>query len=172
MLNIFNTQLQGIFQHITSQETAIEDSARIMAQSILGDGAIYMYTDDEALLTEAQQTYDALPDMQPLTAQNANHLTSLDTALFFIEDEHEEETDHLLERTKASGASLLLILPSETSATYRTAQADVTIETSLTTPLIPMDHRRIGYPRTLVQLYVYEALYVTLQDILSEYDDC
>lgn len=56
MLKIFSTQLSGYFSRVSQKEEMnIEDSARLLAQALIGDGFIYLYGTNEmdGVVTEA-----------------------------------------------------------------------------------------------------------------------
>lgn len=56
MLKIFSTQLSGYFSRLSQKEEMnIEDSARLLAQALIGDGFIYLHgtNEMEGIVSEA-----------------------------------------------------------------------------------------------------------------------
>ena len=69
MIKILLTQLNGYFNKLAeSEEMAIEDGARLLAQAIMGDGRLLIHGFDEmeAVVLEATKGKETLSKAEPL----------------------------------------------------------------------------------------------------------
>lgn len=65
MLKIFSTQLSGYFSRVSQKEEMnIEDSARLLAQALVGDGFIYLHGTNEMEGVIAEALFGAEPMKQ------------------------------------------------------------------------------------------------------------
>lgn len=65
MLKIFSTQLSGYFSRVSQKEEMnIEDSARLLAQALVGDGFIYLHGTNEMDGVVAEALFGAEPMQQ------------------------------------------------------------------------------------------------------------
>ncbi len=65
MLKIFSTQLSGYFSRVSQKEEMnIEDSARLLAQALVGDGFIYLHGTNEMEGVVAEALFGAEPMKQ------------------------------------------------------------------------------------------------------------
>lgn len=65
MLKIFSTQLSGYFSRVSQKEEMnIEDSARLLAQALVGEGFIYLHGTNEMEGVVAEALFGAEPMKQ------------------------------------------------------------------------------------------------------------
>lgn len=65
MLKIFSTQLSGYFSRVSQKEEMnIEDSARLLAQALVGEGFIYLHGANEMEGVVAEALFGAEPMKQ------------------------------------------------------------------------------------------------------------
>ncbi|MFC0272443.1 DUF2529 domain-containing protein [Metabacillus herbersteinensis] len=177
MMKIFTTQVTGHFNRILDQEELqIEDSARLLAQAVVGAGSIYIYGHRElhGVVVEATIGSERLDSAKPLFKENGDlvPLTSADRILLFSYTSIDEETITLAKKLQEKGIQTIGV-----SALMKNEEngldsiTDLHIDSKLRQPLIPDDDgSRYGYPALMVALYVYYALRFTVKEILSEND--
>ncbi|QKS72785.1 DUF2529 family protein [Paenalkalicoccus suaedae] len=164
-MKIFDTQLKGLLQKLDQFEEDFEDASRMLAQSILGDGAVYWYTEEEldGIFLQTQMGTDAITKSARIEECTEAH--PIDTALFFAKSGESEELRAALE--KVAGMTTIVFAPKAGAATEG---ASFVIETGVTRGLIPMeDGSRVGEPHLLMALQAYYRLYFLVTEILEEY---
>jgi len=173
MIKIFTTQLNGYFNRILDQEEfQIEDGARLLAQAIVGEGAIYIYGSHEmaGILNEALYGAEPLRYVKPL--KNLDDITQTDRVLLFSRFSHDDDVIEKAKQLSQKGISMVGVSTiidhkGESLEEY----VDIHIDTKLKKPLIPTDDgSRTGFPSLMLSLYVYYCLTFTLKEILSEYE--
>ncbi|KMJ59212.1 hypothetical protein AB685_09160 [Bacillus sp. LL01] len=178
MLKIFTTQLQGVFNRISSsEEFGFEDAARLLAQAAVGDGRIYVHGVKEMKAIEAEATEGAEPLVRAtlLSDLDSYHdLTDTDRALIvsrFSTDEEAVSTAKALKELGIKIVGISTVTEQQESAGYETLEtlSDVHIDMKLKKPLIPGDDgERFGFPSSMTALYVYHGLAFTLKEMLEE----
>lgn len=170
MLKIFTTQLFGVFRKIQeSEEDRIEDCARLLAQSVIGDGTIYVkgFDELEAIATVIVNSEERIPSVSPY--RKDIELKPEDCLLVFSNRANDDRSLKVLEAARSVGASTVSVGAVESG--QETAIDEFHIDTKLLKGLVPDDEgRRIGYPTFMCALYAYYALYFTVSEMLEEYD--
>ncbi|WP_185806985.1 DUF2529 family protein [Bacillus salinus] len=166
MSKIFTTQLLGLFNKIQEQEAeAIEDSGRLLAQAIVGDGTVYVYGQDEmkSVVYEALYGKEGFPSAKELT--DINEVTSIDRVFILARDHSDEKTASLCETLYKRDIPFIVI----TSNSDPVSHADVVLRTHLKNGLVPgEDGVRRGYPYGLLSLYIYHLITLNVHDILED----
>jgi uncharacterized phosphosugar-binding protein len=178
MMKIFSTQLTGHFNRIVEQEElSIEDSARLLAQALVGEGKIYIYGFQElhGIVLEAVNSSEPLMSSEALFNQNGEmkELTAADRVLLFTYRSSDEEAIKLAQELSSKGIQTVgvsaVIKGEETGLNTIT---DLHIDSKLRQPLIPgEDGERYGFPALMTSLYVYYNLTFILKEILDEFED-
>ncbi|WP_299093369.1 DUF2529 domain-containing protein [uncultured Metabacillus sp.] len=178
MMKIFTTQLTGQFNRIQEQEEMnIEDSARLLAQALIGEGKLYLYGYRElhGVVLEALQSSEPLDRAEALLDENGQikELSPEDRVLLFTYRSTDEEAISIAKALSDQGIQLVGV-----SALIKNVEAglesvaDLHIDAKLRQPLIPGDDgERYGFPALMTSLYVYYALSFTIKEILNEYED-
>lgn len=176
MLKIFSTQLSGIFKYIADDEYSIEDAARLLAQSTVGDGHIFVcgLQEMQGIIYEATEGIEALPYFKALPDTKAlNTLTSTDRVLL-ITRYHDDK-----EAIEIANSLYELQIPFVALSTIKdTAQAglqdlaDVHIDLKLKRGLVPTETgERMGFPSLLTALYAFHGISLTLKELLDELEE-
>jgi hypothetical protein len=176
LLKIFATQLSGVFKSIQDKQLDnIEDGARLLSQSIVSGGNIYLYGTDEmsAITSEAINGAESLSHAVSLDKDDMlNTITEIDRALLVTRSSTNSEAQILAKRLNEKRIPFVSI-----SATTETDEesiidlADVHIELPLKKGLIPTeDGSRVGLPYSMAALFVYYGLKFTMDEILKELD--
>ncbi|MFC3886393.1 DUF2529 domain-containing protein [Bacillus songklensis] len=174
MLKIFTTQLTGYFKRIQEQEEFhIEDGARILAQASIGDGTIYIYGTDEmqAVGLEATMGPEPLPGAKLMAS--VDEVENVDRVLLvsrFSSDPHMISVAQQLQKKNIPIVGISVLEHKENSPSLEEF-VDVHIDTKLLKPLIPDEEgNRYGFPAIMTALYAYYGLYLTVKEIIAEYE--
>ncbi|ALC82760.1 MULTISPECIES: DUF2529 domain-containing protein [Bacillus] len=171
MLKIFTTQLSGLFKRIHDQEEeAIEDGARMLAQSAISGHTVYIYGKNEfsGIAKEAIYGRETLPYVKEFP-EEIGEITPQDKVLMFLQGTTEQDELDLVRSLHEQETGIIAVSTEGREAFEN--YCDVWIDTKLKKPLVPDDTgERIGYPSLMAGLYVYHALALTLKEILDEYE--
>jgi hypothetical protein len=178
MMKIFTTQLTGHFNRILDQEEMnIEDSARLLAQALIGEGSIYIYGFNElhGVVLEALSSSEPLMRTMPLLDSDGQvkKLSPWDRVLLFTYRSTDEEAISIAKSLSEQGIQTVGIsaLMKNTDEGLE-AITDLHVDAKLRQPLIPDDNgERYGYPALMTSLYVYYAISFTIKEIMNEYED-
>ncbi|MBO1511981.1 DUF2529 family protein [Metabacillus bambusae] len=178
MMKIFTTQLTGHFNRILDQEEInIEDSARLLAQALIGEGTLYIYGVKElhGIVLEALMSSEPFNRAEALLDQDGQvkKLSSEDRVLLFTYRSTDEEAISIAKTLSNQGVQTVGV-----SALVKNADlglesiTDLHIDAKLRQPLIPGDDgERYGFPALMTSLYVYYAISFTIKEMLNEYED-
>jgi hypothetical protein len=170
LLKIFTTQLSGLFKRIQDDEEAIEDGARLLAQSVITGHTIYIYGNKEfsGIKKEALYGRESYPYVKELP-NDLKEITPQDKVIMFLQGTIEEDELDLARKLYEQDTGIVAV-SNEGKEAFE-PYYDVWIDTKLKKPLVPGENgERIGYPSLLTGLYVYHALNLTLKEILEEYE--
>ncbi len=173
MLKIFSTQLTGIIKNITNDEFSIEDAARLLAQSTIGEGHIYICGLQEmaGVAYEATQGIEALPYFKVLsTSDNLSKLSSADRVLLITRYHNDEEAIQLAKQLSNQNIPFVaLSTVMDPNQPGLQDLADIHINLHLKRGLVPTETgERIGYPSLLIALYTFHNITLTLRELLEE----
>lgn len=173
MLKIFSTQLTGYFQRImTSEDINIEDGARILAQTILHKGTIYIRGINEMASIELEALQGAEPLRQARLLTNVDDVNAMDAVLLVSRYATDEEIVHLAKQLREKNIPLIGISTIKEGGQTLLSYTDVHIDTKLTRSLLPADDgSRFGYPSIMTALFAYYGLAFTTKEILEDYED-
>ncbi|MFC0186955.1 DUF2529 family protein [Fictibacillus aquaticus] len=170
MLKIFSTQLAGIFQNIEkSSEEAVEDAARLLAQSLVSDGTVYFHGTDEmmAVAYEGVTGPNAIPSSHFYDEKTA--LTAMDTVIVSARFAACEKSAAIAGAAREAGTRTIFIGAAEKGTDLDSLPYDVVLDTKAVRGLIPQDDgTRTALPSAICGLYVYQALHITVSEYLEE----
>lgn len=175
LLKIFSTQLSGVFKSIQDQQSFnIEDGARLLSQSIVSGGNIYLYGTDEmaAITTEAIKGAEPLRHAVSLNnVEDLNKVSDIDRVLLVTRLSTNPEALILARRLAEKGIPFVLISARAVNDEDSIIDlADVHIDLPLKKGLVPTeDGRRTGLPYSMAALFVYYGLKFTIDEILQEF---
>lgn len=177
MLKIFTTQLQAQFKRIMDQEEMnMEDGARILAQSVISDGTIFVHGFGEmaAVATEALNGAEPLRSAKPLfTDGKMNEISDVDSVLLVTRLSTDEKALTLAEDLRGKGIQIVAIsaiVKTEFDHTLDNV-VDIHIDSKLQKPLIPDDDgTRFGFPSVMTALYAYYGLKFTIKEMVEEFE--
>ncbi|MCK0470014.1 DUF2529 family protein [Halalkalibacter sp. APA_J-10(15)] len=172
MLTIFTTQLQGCLKDIAQKEELVEEAARLLCQSLVGDGSLYIDAQEEmgGVLAEALYGQDRFEQTNPLY-QNGSMATisPVDRALLVA-----PTSDHhvLLKTAKilTEQAVPFVAIVTKHESSELDELADIIIDLDCMDGLVPNDlGYRIGHPASIAALFCFIAIQLTMKEMLEEY---
>jgi hypothetical protein len=168
---MFTTQLNGLLKRVgEKEEFSIEDAGRLLSQSFLGEGTIYMkgFGEMAALEAEAINGAETLPGLKAWTESAL--LTETDRVLIATRFSTDAEALELASMLQSSSVPFVA-LASKKEAPGLEETADVFIDLHLTKGLLPDDEgSRTGFPSSIAGLYVYFLLKMVMDEIIAEYE--
>jgi hypothetical protein len=170
LLKIFATQLSGLFKRIEeNNEFSFEDGARLLAQAVLGDGSIYIYGVQEMAAVVAEATEGTEPFPSAKKWQEDIQLVPADRVILFARYSNEIHAVELAKKLIECGVPFVAISTATGGHEDLTTLADVHIDLNLSKGLISAENgMRVGYPSSMVALFVYYGLKFTVEEILAE----
>ena len=172
-MKILTTQISGLFQRIAANgEEAIEETARLLAQATIGEGRVILagFEEMEAVIATA------LDGVEPLYGavryENEMEIGSADRVWLLTRsasDEQALELAQLLADRFIPFAALAAEKPGDDNALEDLAYTYVA--TGLTRGLLPSENgERIVQPHAMAALFVYEAVKLAYDEMISEED--
>lgn len=171
---MFSTQLSGLFKRIQDKEEEMEDTARLLAQAIVGKGKIYLMATNEM----EGVIYEAIEGPEPLFQaarwnKKDNFLNIAPNDRFLLISRTSQDYG-LLEFAKKlyeqhiPFAAISTIMSNEKGIHEF---ADIHIDLALKKGLLPDENgNRFGNPSLIGALFAYHGIKFTLNEIISELD--
>ncbi|WP_102264607.1 DUF2529 domain-containing protein [Mesobacillus jeotgali] len=173
MLKMFSTQLTGLFNRLQEKEEfSIEDGARLLAQAAAGEGTVYIFGTKEMQAVALEAVYGEEPLQSAAIFTDDVELEAADRVLVISRYADDEEAVGVARELHEKGIPFVAIstVRAENEAVSLETMADVHIDLRLTKGLMPDEMgNRIGYPASIVALYIYFGLKFTIEEILEEY---
>lgn len=176
MLQIFTTQLTGLIRSLfQKQEEQIEDSARLLTQAITSEGTIHIaaFGEMQAILAEALHGKEPLPQAVAFDTKKIDQLTEQDRVIIATRTSDDEEALALATRLHGQNIPFVTIttLTGNEDETLLSL-SDTLLDLGLQQSLVPAENgSRIGYPSSILGLYAYFYVLLTIQDILIELEE-
>lgn len=172
MRKMFTTQLAGLFKRILDKtDFEIEDSARLLAQALVGEGSIYIkgFKEMEGVVLEALEGEEKLDNA--FAFQHIDDLTIADRVLVISRYSDDVEAVKLANALIEKGIPFVAISgDKKTGENSLVELADFHINTQVVKPMLPnMDGTRVGFPSLIAALYIYHSLKFTMDEILEDY---
>ena len=168
---MFTTQLSGLLKRISEkEELAIEDAGRLLSQSLISEGSIYMkgFGEMAAIESEAMHGAETLKDMKRWTPDA--RLTEADRVLLAVRFSDDPEALQFAQQLAAKEIPFAAIA-SKTENVGMDELADAFIDLHLTKGILPDEEGgRTGFPSSVAGLYVYFLVKMTIDEIVAEYD--
>ncbi|MCM3489730.1 DUF2529 domain-containing protein [Alkalihalophilus marmarensis] len=172
MIPIFTTQLMGRVKAVREKEEEFEDAARLLAQALVGQGTIYVYGCRElrGVTAEAEYGTDRDERIKPLTQDNLSELTPADRVLLFAPFTNDGEACRMATKLHIQGVPFASVsnFHDEKDASFSLADLHIDFESDI--GLVPDEEgNRSGYPTSIIGLYTYFCIMLTVKEIMSEY---
>ena len=170
MSKILTTQLSGLLQRITqSEEEAIEETARLLAQAGVGEGNVYFACFGEMQVVElnALQGVEHFAKLLPWTKNT--EVSEADRVCIFTRSA--QDKDALALAQKLSNRFIPFAAVASEVVTSENPLADLAytyISTRMRGGLLPNDlGERIVVPHAIAALFIYEALKIAYDEMLG-----
>lgn len=175
MSKILTTQMTGLLQRISSsEEFAIEDTARLLAQAAIGEGSVYFVCFDELQAVEMNALYGADPFYKLAKYTDDTVLTDADRVIIFT-------------RSASNPAALAFaqkcyddFIPFAAVASEVASDDNVLSDLAYTYVSLKMrggilPHptklgERIVFPHLMAALFIYEAIKMEYDEMIGEKD--
>ncbi|WP_335871448.1 DUF2529 domain-containing protein [Bacillus sp. 2205SS5-2] len=173
MIKMFTTQLNGLFNRISSKEEfALEDGARLLAQGAIGEGKIYVkaFAELEAVTLEATKGAEPLTGAFPV--KDLHEITSADRVLLFSRLSTDKEAVEFAKKLNEKNIEFVAVSGVVDSEESLQDLATIYIDTKLTKGMLPDENgNRVVFPGSMAGLFVYFAIKMALDEMLQEYQD-
>lgn len=174
MLKMFSTQVLGVFNKLqTQEELMMEDSARLLAQAIVGSGKLFIFATQEmkAVAFEATESQEPIQNTY-IWSEEHHEFSETDRFLIVTRYSTDKEAIEMGKRLSAKGIPFAAISTDLSNGHENIVDlADVHIDLKLLKGLLPDElGNRFGYPASMAALFVYYGIKFIMDEILSEYD--
>lgn len=170
-MKMLTTQMSGLLDRIaTNNESAIEETARLLAQATVGEGRVIIYGLDELCIvaTVAAATQGGLHGA--VSYDENLELSTADRVWIFTRSVNDERALDFANTLDEAFIPFAVVAPEKEMDTPLYEQAMTSISTGLTKGLLPGDlGERIGEPHALAALFVYEAVKLSYEEMLEDY---
>ncbi|WP_172371325.1 DUF2529 family protein [Sporosarcina jiandibaonis] len=169
-MKMLTTQISGLLQRIIgNNEDSIEETARLLAQATIGEGQVILacFGEMKAVQLVATEGVDKL--VGAVTYKPGMKIGSEDRVWIFTRSSRDEEALSLA-RTLADEFIPFAAVSSQNAEDNELAELAMTyISTGLTRGLLPgEDGNRIVEPQALAALFIYEAVKISYDEMVSE----
>jgi hypothetical protein len=173
MLKIFSTQVSGLLKTISDkEEQSIEESSRLLAQTVLSEGTVYFkgFNEMEAIVSEALYGENKFRCGEKFTDGSMDGLMSVDSVVVVSRYQDDKEAMALCKKVKETADCHVILIGGRKKDADTDSVADILIDTKAVRGLVPLDDgSRLGFPSGLTGLFAYYALFLTTEEILEEY---
>lgn len=176
MLKMFSTQLTHLFKKIQEQnEFAIEDGSRLLAQSAINNGVIFIRGFQEMAAVEKEAILGAEPFSKAVKKMsNPAEATPADRVILFSRFSNDAGAIYVAKNLASEDipfVAVCTVVDAEENEADLADFADVLIDLQLKKGLLPDEMgNRVGYPGAMAGLFVYHALKFTLDEILADFE--
>ncbi|MEK4424005.1 DUF2529 family protein [Solibacillus sp. FSL K6-1523] len=176
MSKILTTQLSGLLQRIQqSEEGAIEETARLLAQAAIGQGTVYFACFGEMEGVALNALHGAAPFVNFATYSNEVTLLSADRVIIFTRSGNDEDAVLLARQLNEAFIPFAAVASEVASVTNELSELAYTyICLKMRGGILPHPTNlgeRIVMPHLIAALFVYEAIKMEFDEMISDDDD-
>lgn len=172
-MKILTTQIRGLFERIAEdQEEAMEETARLLAQALVGEGRIVLAVFDE-MEAVANTALDGIEPMDGAVRYSPElSLSTADRVWIVVRNsDHDEALRLARELSEQFIPFAVLSADPESDGNELASLAFTYISTGLKKGLIPgPTGERIVQPHAMAALFVYEAVKLSIDEMLTDED--
>ena len=173
MSKILTTQMSGLLQRIqTSEEEAIEDTARLLAQAGIGQGHVYFACFDELKAVELNALESTAPfaKLVPWTADT--ELTETDRVIIFTRSCQNPDAVALAKKLYDAFIPFAAVASEIASEDNELSELAYTyISLKIRSGILPHPTKlgeRIVFPHLMAALFIYEAIKMEYDDMIID----
>lgn len=173
MSKILSTQMSGLFQRIIqSEEEAIEETSRLLAQASIGQGNIYFACFDELQAIELNALHGAEPFTNLKSWSPTIALTETDRVCIFTTKSENPEALNLAKKLYDSFIPFSVVSSDPQSDTNELSELAYTyVSMKIRGGIIPHPTKlgeRVIIPYLMAALFIYEAIKLNYDEMISD----
>lgn len=170
-MKMLTTQISGLLQRIgTNNADSIEETARLLAQATIGEGRVILagFDEMEAVYLPAKLGVEPFENIHPYV--NDMPIGKADRVWILSRNETDLRVLELARRLASEFVPFAAVASGKPDANNELADLATTyVYTGLVQGLLPgEDNKRIVQPHLLATLYVYEAVKLSYDEMLSD----
>lgn len=171
-VKILTTQIRGLLERIgNSQEEAVEETARLFAQALVGEGRIILAPFGEMAAVAAEALHGAEPLERAVRYEDGLSLTAPDRVWLIVRNSDHAEANELANKLSEEQVPFAVLAAdsAEADSNELAELAFTYISTGLNKGLLPgPDGGRVVQPHALAALFVYEAVKLSMAEMLED----
>ncbi|MDS9472296.1 DUF2529 family protein [Sporosarcina pasteurii] len=169
-MKMLTTQLSGLLDRIAkNNEEAIEETARLLAQATVGEGRVIIAGLDELDTVCQVAMHSAEPFIGAVQYNPEMTIGHADRVWVFTRSAEHPQALELACSLAAEFIPFAVVTPEKTEENKLFDLATTYISTSLTRGLLPGENgERIVQPHALAALFIYEAVKIAYDEMLSD----
>lgn len=176
MSKILSTQMSGLFQRIIqSEEEAIEETSRLLAQASIGQGKIYFACFGELQAIELNALHGAEPFTNLKSWSPSISLTESDRVCIFTANSENPEALSLAKELYDSFIPFSVVSSEPKSDTNELSELAYTyVSMKVRGGILPHPTRlgeRVVIPYLMAGLFVFEAIKLNYDEMISDDDE-
>lgn len=170
-MKMLTTQINGLLQRIaTTNESAIEETARLLAQATVGEGRIIFAGFNEMELLTATAIHGAEPFRNVIPYTENMHINNADRIWLLTRSSTNNEAMKLAQQLADKFIPFAVLAAEKPNDANELASLSYTyISTGILKGLLPgEDGERIVQPHALAALFVYEAVKMAYDEMMAD----
>lgn len=176
MSKILTTQMTGLLQRISSsEEFAIEDTARLLAQAAIGEGNVYFVCFDELQAVELNALYGADPFYKLAQYTENMELTDADRVIIFTRSAANPEAIAFAQKCFDDFIPFAAVASEPASDENVLSDLAYTyVSLKMRGGILPHPTKlgeRIVFPYLMAALFIYEAIKMEYDEMVGEKDE-
>ncbi|KGR75953.1 DUF2529 family protein [Ureibacillus sinduriensis] len=176
MSKILSTQMSGLFQRIIqSEEEAIEETSRLLAQASIGQGNIYFACFDELQAIETNALHGAEPFINLKSWSTTTPLTEADRVCIFTTKNENPEALNLAKKLYENFIPFSVVSNEPKSESNELSELAYTyISMKVRGGILPHPTKlgeRVLIPNLMAGLFIYEAIKLNYDEMISDDDE-
>lgn len=170
-MKMLTTQIAGLLQRIaTNHEEEIEDTARLLAQAVVGDGRVVLIGTKElnGIVINAIEGAESFTNATPFSRDL--ELGTMDRVWLFTRSSVDVEALEIARDLAKQNVAFAVVASEKATAENELSElADIYISTRISKGLLPNDEGgRVVEPHLLASLFVYEAVKLSFDEMLMD----
>ncbi|MDN4492091.1 DUF2529 family protein [Ureibacillus aquaedulcis] len=176
MSKILSTQMSGLFQRIIqSEEEAIEETSRLLAQASIGQGNVYFACFGELQAIEISALHGAEPFTNLKSWSPTASLTEADRVCIFTSKSDNSEALSLAKKLYENFIPFSVVSSEAKSETNELSDLAYTyVSMKIRGGILPHPTKlgeRVVIPNLMAALFIYEAIKLNYDEMISDDDE-
>lgn len=176
MSKILTTQMTGLLQRIqTSEEEAVEDTARLLAQAGIGQGNVYFACFGELKGIEINALEGAAPFVKAVRWSNEAEVSEADRVIIFTRSCKDTEALALAQKLYDAFIPFAAVASEPAGDENKLSELAYTyISLKIRGGILPHSSKlgeRIVFPHAMASLFIYEAIKLAYDEMVADDDE-